>query len=167
MQTRAKSMYMSSTTGRTPVNDAPTPVLTSACSEIGVFRTRAGPNSSTSPFVHPDTPPRTATSSPMMKTRGARVNSSARASRIAWAYSDCHSYPPDVGLPKNTFSMTWEGSGSGLSSANFKAASISAATAASIRSSCSRVARRFSTREHASLLMGHLAGQLSTSSRVR
>jgi hypothetical protein len=48
-----------------------------ACSEIGVSRTRKGPNSSYSPTVALNTPPALATSSPRNTTVSSR--------RISWA----------------------------------------------------------------------------------
>ena len=59
---------MISTTGRMPAIAAPMPEPTIAISEIGVLRTRSGPNSSSSPCVTAIEPPISAMSSPMMKT---------------------------------------------------------------------------------------------------
>ena len=71
-----KSSYMISTTGRMPCMAAPMPAPTIAISEIGVLRTRSGPNSSSIPCVTPIEPPISAMSSPMMKTSSSL--------RIAW-----------------------------------------------------------------------------------
>src|SRR3954469_9013786 len=64
---------------------APIAAPASAISEIGVLRTRSGPNSSTIPCVTPIEPPISAMSSPSTKTssssRIARVNASRTASR--------------------------------------------------------------------------------------
>src|SRR6476646_7694151 len=80
-----KSSYMISTTGRMPCMAAPMPAPTIAISEIGVLRTRSGPNSSSIPCVTPIEPPISAMSSPMMKTssssRIARESVSRTASR--------------------------------------------------------------------------------------
>src|SRR6266566_4432885 len=62
-----KSPNMMSTMGRMPVMAPPTPSPVIPASEIGVSITREVP-----------------TSSPMMKTRGSRRISSAKASRMAW-----------------------------------------------------------------------------------
>jgi len=59
-----KSAKCISTTGTSPVMAAPIAEPTIAASEIGAFRTRAGPNSSQSPFVTPKGTPSTM-SSPM------------------------------------------------------------------------------------------------------
>ena len=59
---------MISTTGRIPCMAAPMPAPAMAISEIGVLRTRSGPNSSSIPCVTPIEPPISAMSSPMMKT---------------------------------------------------------------------------------------------------
>jgi hypothetical protein len=48
-----KSMCMISATGRMPASAAPTEYPTMAASEIGVSRTRSGPNRSSSPWVAP------------------------------------------------------------------------------------------------------------------
>ena len=76
---------MISTTGRIPCIAAPTPAPTMAVSEIGVLRTRSGPNSASIPCVTPIEPPISAMSSPMMKTssssRIARLSASLTASR--------------------------------------------------------------------------------------
>ena len=80
-----KSSYMISTTGRMPCMAAPMPAPTIAISEIGVFRTRSGPNSASIPWVTAIEPPISAMSSPMMKTssssRIARDSASRTASR--------------------------------------------------------------------------------------
>ena len=49
----------------------PERVRNTPISEIGVLRTRSGPNSSTIPCVTPIDPPISAMSSPMMKTSGS------------------------------------------------------------------------------------------------
>ncbi len=49
MATSRKLMVMISTTGRSPSIAAPTPAPTKPSSEIGVSRTRSGPNSSSRP----------------------------------------------------------------------------------------------------------------------
>ncbi len=76
---------MISTIGRMPCIAAPIPVPTIAISEIGVLRTRPGPNSSSSPCVTAIDPPISAMSSPMRKTlsssRSARASVSRTASR--------------------------------------------------------------------------------------
>ena len=59
---------MTSTTGRIPCIAAPIEAPTIAISEMGVFRTRSGPNSSSIPCVTPMEPPISAMSSPRMKT---------------------------------------------------------------------------------------------------
>ena len=61
----------------TPVIAAPIAAPSIACSEIGVSRTRSGPNSSTSPTVVLNTPPAAAMSSPSITRFGSR--------RISWA----------------------------------------------------------------------------------
>src|ERR1700742_2314728 len=63
-----KSSYMISAIGRMPWSAAPIAAPASAISEIGVLRTRCGPNSSSIPAVTPIEPPISAMSSPMMKT---------------------------------------------------------------------------------------------------
>ena len=50
-------MNISSTTGRLPVIASPTPMPTKPASEIGVSRTRSGPNFASSPSVTLNTPP--------------------------------------------------------------------------------------------------------------
>src|SRR5690242_14415312 len=80
-----KSPNMMSTTGRMPVMAAPTPRPVKPASEMGVSTTRSLPNSSTRPESTLKGVPASATSSPMMNTRGSRRISSARASRTAWA----------------------------------------------------------------------------------
>src|SRR5579884_58261 len=81
-----KSSYMISTTGRMPAIAAPIPVPTIAISEIGVLRTRSGPNSSSSPCVTPIEPPISAMSSPMMKTLSSARIAAPSASRTASRY---------------------------------------------------------------------------------
>src|SRR5579872_145867 len=76
---------MMSTTGRSPVIAAPTPIPLNPASEIGVSRTRSAPNSSTSPERTLNGVPASATSSPKMHTRESCRISSANASRIACA----------------------------------------------------------------------------------
>src|SRR5579871_438616 len=78
-----KSPNMISTTGRMPVMAAPTAMPVKPASEIGVSRTRSGPNSSTKPDSTLNAVPASATSSPMTKTRLSRRISSASASRTA------------------------------------------------------------------------------------
>src|SRR3990170_4946198 len=78
-----KSPNMMSTTGLMPVMDAPTAKPVMPASEIGVSITRSLPNSSTSPDRTLNGVPASATSSPMMNTRGSRRISSASASRMA------------------------------------------------------------------------------------
>src|SRR6516162_321185 len=77
---------MISTTGRMPCIAAPMPAPTIAISEIGVLRTRSGPNSSTSPWVTPIEPPISAMSSPMTNTSSSARIAVARASRTASLY---------------------------------------------------------------------------------
>src|SRR6266545_7753184 len=77
---------MISTTGRMPCIAAPIPAPTIAISEIGVLRTRSGPNSSSIPIVTPIEPPISAMSSPRMKTSSSRRIASDRASRTASRY---------------------------------------------------------------------------------
>jgi hypothetical protein len=74
---------MISTIGRMPIMAAPTPDPTIAISEIGVFLTRSGPNSSSMPWVTPIEPPISAMSSPMMKTSSSPRIASLMASRTA------------------------------------------------------------------------------------
>src|SRR5712671_1787632 len=76
---------MISTTGRSPVIAAPTPMPVNPASEIGVSITRSAPNSSTSPDNTLNGVPASATSSPKMHTRLSRRISSASASRTACA----------------------------------------------------------------------------------
>src|SRR5579864_4616468 len=76
---------MISTTGRSTVIDAPTPMPVTPCSEIRVSMTRDFPNSSTIPDNTLNGVPASATSSPMMKTLGSRRISSDSASRTASA----------------------------------------------------------------------------------
>src|SRR3984893_7975447 len=80
-----KSPNMISTTGRSPVIAAPTPMPVKPGSDIGVSTTRSGPNSSTSPDNTLNGVPASATSSPRTQTRVSRRISSARASRTASA----------------------------------------------------------------------------------
>src|SRR5207302_5993326 len=80
-----KSPNMMSTTGRSPVIAAPTPIPVNPASEIGVSSTRSRPNSSTNPDNTLKGVPASATSSPKMHTRGSRRISSASASRTACA----------------------------------------------------------------------------------
>src|SRR5436309_1781230 len=74
---------MMSTTGRSPVIAAPTPIPVNPASEIGVSSTRSRPNSSTNPDKTLNGVPASATSSPRMHTRESRRISSANASRMA------------------------------------------------------------------------------------
>src|SRR6202051_3371010 len=76
---------MMSTTGRSPVIAAPTPMPVKPGSEIGVSITRDFPNSSTIPDRTLNGVPASATSSPMMNTVGSRRISSDSASRTASA----------------------------------------------------------------------------------
>src|SRR6266851_10141723 len=76
---------MISTTGRSPVIAAPTPMPVNPGSEIGVSITRDFPNSSTIPDRTLNGVPASATSSPMMNTLGSRRISSDSASRTASA----------------------------------------------------------------------------------
>ena len=78
-----KLIVMSSTTGRSPVMAAPTPMPTIVFSEIGVSRTRFSPNSSSSPAVTLKAPLKTPMSSPMSMTRSSRSISSRSASLSA------------------------------------------------------------------------------------
>src|SRR4051794_13956080 len=77
---------MISTTGRMPCMAAPMPAPTIAISEIGVLRTRSGPNSSTRPCVTPIEPPISAMSSPMRKTSSSARIDSASAARTPSRY---------------------------------------------------------------------------------
>src|SRR3712207_5053808 len=77
---------MISTTGRIPCIAAPIPAPAIAISEIGVLRTRSGPNSWTRPCVTPIEPPISAMSSPMMKTSSSVRIAVASASRTASRY---------------------------------------------------------------------------------
>src|SRR3954462_10794866 len=81
-----KSSYMISATGRMPCIAAPIAVPASAISEIGVLRTRAGPNSASIPCVTPIEPPISAMSSPVMKTSSSSRIAVASASRTASRY---------------------------------------------------------------------------------
>src|SRR5579883_1386214 len=78
-----KSPNMMSTTGLIPVIAAPTAIPVNPGSEIGVSRTRSGPNSSTSPVSTLKTVPASAMSSPQMNTVESRRISSESASRTA------------------------------------------------------------------------------------
>ena len=78
-----KSSYMISTIGRMPWIAAPMPLPRIAISEIGVLRTRPGPNSSSRPCVTAIEPPISAMSSPMMNTRSSSRSARASASRTA------------------------------------------------------------------------------------
>ena len=60
-----KSENMISTMGRSPVMAPPMATPMMASSEMGVSRTRSGPNRSNRPVVALNTPPAAATSSPM------------------------------------------------------------------------------------------------------
>ena len=53
----AKSMYISSTTGRRPAMAAPTPVPMMAASEMGVLKTRSRPKRSIRPLLALKAPP--------------------------------------------------------------------------------------------------------------
>ena len=75
-------MCMISATGRIPVAAAPVAKPTMAASEMGVFRTRSGPNRSRRPCVAPYAPP-DPTSSPRQNTRSSRSIASLSASAIA------------------------------------------------------------------------------------
>src|SRR3954464_4665065 len=77
---------MISAIGRMPCIAAPIAAPASAISEIGVLRTRALPNSSSSPCVTPIEPPISAMSSPMMKTSSSSRIAVAIASRTASRY---------------------------------------------------------------------------------
>ncbi|GBE23943.1 hypothetical protein BMS3Bbin02_00208 [bacterium BMS3Bbin02] len=79
-----KSTNMISATGRRPAAAAPTAAPAIASSEIGVLRTRSGPNSSSKPTDVLKTPPASATSSPNVTTVGSALISSAIARAIAW-----------------------------------------------------------------------------------
>src|SRR6478736_2619598 len=81
-----KSSYMISATGRIPWIAAPIAAPASAISEIGVLRTRSGPNSSSSPCVTPIEPPISAMSSPMMKTSSSARIACTSVSRTASRY---------------------------------------------------------------------------------
>ncbi len=75
--TARKSENMISAIGRRPVIAAPIAAPMIACSEIGVLRTRFGPNRSSSPTVALNTPPASAMSSPRNTTRSSRSISCA------------------------------------------------------------------------------------------
>ena len=68
---------MISAIGFSPVIAAPMAAPMIACSEIGVSRTRIGPNFSSSPTVALNTPPAPATSSPRNTTSSSRSISCA------------------------------------------------------------------------------------------
>ena len=72
-----KSENMISAIGLRPVIAAPMAAPRIACSEIGVSRTRTGPNCSNRPTVALNTPPALPMSSPRKTTSGSRV--------ISWA----------------------------------------------------------------------------------
>ena len=72
-------MNMISTTGRSPIAEAPTAAPMNPISEIGVSLTRKWPNSSNSPSVALNTPPAAPTSSPRTMTVGSARISSAIA----------------------------------------------------------------------------------------
>src|SRR5579862_8068852 len=76
---------MMSTTGRSPVIAAPTPIPVKPGSEMGVSMMRDLPNSSTIPESTLNGVPASATSSPMTKTVESRRISSDSASRTASA----------------------------------------------------------------------------------
>jgi hypothetical protein len=76
-QTAMKSENMISAMVGIPVIAAPAAAPMMACSEIGVSRTRSGPNSSSRPTVVLNTPPASAMSSPSITSMGSR--------RISWA----------------------------------------------------------------------------------
>jgi hypothetical protein len=78
-----KLIVMSSTTGRSPVIAAPTPIPTIVFSEIGVSRTRFSPNSSSSPAVTLNAPLKTPMSSPISMTDSSRCISSRSAALSA------------------------------------------------------------------------------------
>ena len=61
----------------------PERVRNTPISEIGVLRTRCGPNSSTIPWVTPIDPPISAMSSPITKTSSSRRIACVSASRTA------------------------------------------------------------------------------------
>jgi len=82
-QTAKKSENITSAIGRRPVIAAPIAAPRIACSEIGVSRTRVGPNRSSSPSVALKTPPASATSSPRNTTDGSRSISCAMARATA------------------------------------------------------------------------------------
>ena len=78
-----KSENMISAIGRSPVIAAPIAAPAIASSEIGVSRTRSGPNRSNNPTVALNAPPASATSSPRRKTNGSRSISCAMPSATA------------------------------------------------------------------------------------
>ena len=75
----AKSANCSSTTGRSPIQAAPTAAPTNPSSAIGVSITRSPPNSSNRPLVTPNAPPKWPMSSPSRKTRSSARMASASA----------------------------------------------------------------------------------------
>ncbi len=81
--TARKSENMISAMGRNPVIAAPIAAPMIACSEMGVSRTRWGPNRSRSPTVVLNTPPAAATSSPRKMTRSSRSISCAMPAATA------------------------------------------------------------------------------------
>src|ERR1700674_5694278 len=86
-----KSPNMISTTGRSPVIAAPTPIPVKPGSDIGVSTTRSLPNSSTSPDNTLNGVPASATSSPRTQTRESRRISSANVnSRTGDSVSGIH-----------------------------------------------------------------------------
>ena len=70
MPTVRKSQNISSAMGLRPVAAAPTAQPIIAPSEMGVSRTRSGPNSSNMPMDTPKHPPNLPTSSPKSNTLG-------------------------------------------------------------------------------------------------
>ena len=83
MATVRKSLNMSSAMGLRPVAALPTAAPMMAPSEIGVSRTRSGPNSSIMPALTPKQPPKAPTSSPNRSTLGFSRIRMDMASRIA------------------------------------------------------------------------------------
>ena len=71
MPTVKKSQNISSAIGRRPVAAEPTAQPIIAPSDIGVSRTRSGPNSSNMPIETPKQPPNLPTSSPKRITLGS------------------------------------------------------------------------------------------------
>jgi hypothetical protein len=80
-----KSMNCTSRTGRRPVSAAPMAQPVMAASEMGVSRTRSGPNCSSSPSVTPKAPPYVPMSSPSSTTLGSCSIACRSASRTASA----------------------------------------------------------------------------------